>query len=161
MFTIYVPFGVACRVVTVHGCRCVAVFQTYQVAYVIVKAANAPRPGQWILERSVDGVSYTVWQYFAMTDSDCWNVFGVEPTIGVPRYTTDDEVHCSSAFSHLNPLENGEVMYICQACFILLTHRHIQALLHNSWNMMLVWWDGAQQIDTTRHRLIQVHSDYN
>jgi len=74
-----------------------------------VKAANAPRPGQWLLERSVDGVRYSVWQYFAMTDSDCWNVFGVQPTIGVPRYTTDDEVHCSSAFSHLNPLENGEV----------------------------------------------------
>jgi len=86
-----------------------AVLQTYQVAYVIVKAANSPRPGQWLLERSVDGVRYSVWQYFAMTDSDCWNVFGVQPTIGVPRYTADDEVHCSSAFSQLNPLENGEV----------------------------------------------------
>ena len=86
-----------------------AVFQTYQVAYVIIKAANAPRPGQWLLERSVDGVRYSAWQYFAMTDSECWNVFGVQPTVGVPRYTADDEVHCSSAFSHLNPLENGEV----------------------------------------------------
>jgi len=84
------------------------VLQTYQVAYVIVKAANAPRPGQWLLERSVDGVRYSVWQYFAMTDGDCWNVFGVEPTRGVPRFATDDEVHCSSAFSHLDPLENGE-----------------------------------------------------
>lgn len=74
-----------------------------------MKAANAPRPGQWLLERSVDGVSYSVWQYFAMTDSDCWNVFGVQPTIGVPRYETDDQVHCSSAFSQLNPLQNGEV----------------------------------------------------
>jgi len=82
--------------------------QTYQVAYVIVKAANAPRPGQWLLERSTDGVQFSVWQYFAMTDSDCWNMFGVQPTVGVPRFAADDEVHCSSAFSHLNPLENGE-----------------------------------------------------
>jgi len=43
-----------------------------------------------------------------MTDSDCWNVFAVSPTTGVPRYSADDEVHCTSAFSQLNPLENGE-----------------------------------------------------
>lgn len=85
------------------------ILQIYQVAYVIIKAANSPRPGQWVLERSVDGINYRPWQYFAMTDSDCWNLFGVMPSVGVPRYRTDDEVICTSAFSLLDPLENGEV----------------------------------------------------
>jgi laminin, alpha 1/2 len=88
-----------------------AVLQVYQVAYVIVKAANSPRPGQWVLERSIDGTQYSPWLYFAMTDSDCWNMFGVMPSVGVPRYKSDDEVICTSAFSQLDPLENGEVMF--------------------------------------------------
>jgi len=29
--------------------------QEYQVAYVIIKTGNAPRPGTWALEKSVDG----------------------------------------------------------------------------------------------------------
>jgi hypothetical protein len=94
--------------------------QVYQVAYVIVKAANSPRPGQWVLERSVDGSHYAPWLYFAMTDSECWNVFGVMPTIGVPRYKSDDEVICTSAFSHLDPLENGEVIMI-----VLIDYKYV------------------------------------
>jgi hypothetical protein len=38
------------------------------VAYVFIKMANSPRPGVWVLERSVDnGVTYQPWQYFADT----------------------------------------------------------------------------------------------
>ena len=83
--------------------------QVYQVAYVIVKAANSPRPGNWILERSVDGATYRPWQYYAMSDSECWSRYGVRPTIGIPRFTREDEVLCTAQYSKLNPLENGEV----------------------------------------------------
>lgn len=41
-------------------------FQLFQVAYVLIKMGNSPRPGVWVLERSVDnGETYTPWQYFA------------------------------------------------------------------------------------------------
>ncbi|KAL8600730.1 hypothetical protein ACOMHN_057318 [Nucella lapillus] len=81
----------------------------YQVAYVIVKAANSPRPGNWVLERSIDGQNYLPWQYFAMTDEDCRRVHGMEPTLGVPASLGDDEVICTSRYSRLDPLENGEI----------------------------------------------------
>ncbi|XP_014675870.1 PREDICTED: laminin subunit alpha-2-like, partial [Priapulus caudatus] len=83
--------------------------QIFQVAYIIVKAAASPRPGNWILERSTDGIVYKPWQYYAMTDSDCWNTYGIAPTVGVPRYRSDDEVICTSYYSKLEPLENGEI----------------------------------------------------
>lgn len=64
----------------------------YQVAYVIVKSAIAPRPGTWILEKSLDNVSYQPWQYYAVSDAECLRQFGVPATTGVPRFTRDDEV---------------------------------------------------------------------
>ncbi|ESP05355.1 hypothetical protein LOTGIDRAFT_227981 [Lottia gigantea] len=84
-------------------------FKVYQVAYVIVKAANAPRPGNWILQRSVDGITYKPWQYFALSDSECREFYGIQPTSGVPKFSRDDEVICTSRYSRLNPLENGEI----------------------------------------------------
>lgn len=36
-------------------------------------------------------------------------VFGVPATVGVPKFTQDDEVICTSYFSKLNPLEQGEI----------------------------------------------------
>ena len=84
-------------------------FKVYQVAYVIVKAANSPRPGNWILERSLDGVTYKPWQYYAISDSECWNTYGIEPTIGIPKFKSDDDVLCLSQYSRLDPLRNGEV----------------------------------------------------
>ena len=83
--------------------------QIYQVAYVIIKAANSPRPGNWILERSIDGQTFKPWQYFAMTDQDCLKVYGIRATIGVPSSLGDDQVICTSRYSRLDPLENGEV----------------------------------------------------
>ncbi|XP_013397032.1 laminin subunit alpha-2 isoform X2 [Lingula anatina] len=83
--------------------------QAFQIAYVIVKAANSPRPANWILERSVDGITFTPWQYFALSDGECWNAFGVPPTVGRPRYRRDDEVICTSFYSRLDPIENGEI----------------------------------------------------
>ncbi|OZC06693.1 hypothetical protein X798_06324 [Onchocerca flexuosa] len=83
--------------------------QEYQVAYVIVKSAIAPRPGTWVLEKSLDGINYQPWQYYAVSDAECLRQFGVPATIGVPRFTRDDEVICTSYYSKLDPLENGEI----------------------------------------------------
>ncbi|XP_070556677.1 laminin subunit alpha-2-like [Ptychodera flava] len=83
--------------------------QIFQIAYVIVKSANSPRPGNWILEKSNDGVTYEPWQYYAVSDSECLTLYNIEPTIGNPRYEEDDDVICTSFYSKLNPLENGEI----------------------------------------------------
>ncbi|XP_008938660.1 PREDICTED: laminin subunit alpha-2-like, partial [Merops nubicus] len=82
--------------------------QIFQIAYVIVKAANSPRPGNWILERSLDGVDYQPWQYYAITDSECLTRYSIHPRPGTPSYIKDDEVICTSYYSKIHPLENGE-----------------------------------------------------
>nr|XP_023028946.1 laminin subunit alpha-2-like [Leptinotarsa decemlineata] len=83
--------------------------QVYQIAYVIVKMANSPRPGTWILERSVDGKNFSPWQFFARSDKECFEKFGIEATKGKPQYFTDTEVICTSYYSRMTPLENGEI----------------------------------------------------
>ncbi|KAK0682552.1 LAMA2 protein, partial [Pygoscelis papua] len=83
--------------------------QIFQIAYVIVKAANSPRPGNWILERSLDGVDYQPWQYYAITDSECLTRYNIHPRPGTPSYVKDDEVICTSYYSKIHPLENGEI----------------------------------------------------
>ncbi|XP_012788306.2 laminin subunit alpha-2 [Sorex araneus] len=83
--------------------------QVFQIAYVIVKAANSPRPGNWILERSLDDVEYKPWQYHAVTDSECLVLYNIQPRTGPPSYAKDDEVICTSFYSKIHPLENGEI----------------------------------------------------
>lgn len=88
---------------------CFLFIQVFQIAYVIVKAANSPRPGNWILERSIDDIEYKPWQYHAMTDSECLLLYNIQPRTGPPSYAKDDEVICTSFYSKIHPLENGEV----------------------------------------------------
>ncbi|CAJ1081613.1 laminin subunit alpha-1 isoform X3 [Xyrichtys novacula] len=83
--------------------------QIFQVAYVIIKAANSPRPGNWILERSLDGVTFDPWQYYALSDTECLSRYNVTPRLGPPTYKRDTEVICTSYYSKLNPLEHGEI----------------------------------------------------
>ncbi|XP_053105976.1 laminin subunit alpha-1 isoform X2 [Hemicordylus capensis] len=83
--------------------------QVFQVAYVIIKAANSPRPGNWILERSVDGTEFKPWQYYAISDTECLTRYNVTPRLGPPTYKRDDEVICTSYYSRLVPLEHGEI----------------------------------------------------
>ncbi|XP_063120700.1 laminin subunit alpha-2 isoform X4 [Rattus norvegicus] len=83
--------------------------QVFQIAYVIVKAANSPRPGNWILERSLDDEEYKPWQYHAVTDTECLTLYNIYPRTGPPSYAKDDEVICTSFYSKIHPLENGEI----------------------------------------------------
>ncbi|XP_068093303.1 laminin subunit alpha-1 [Hyperolius riggenbachi] len=83
--------------------------QVFQIAYVIIKAANAPRPGNWILEHSLDGVEFMPWQYYAISDTECLTRYNITPRVGAPTYKRDDEVICTSYYSRLVPLERGEI----------------------------------------------------
>ncbi|KAK5850322.1 hypothetical protein PBY51_014581 [Eleginops maclovinus] len=83
--------------------------QIFQVAYIIIKAANSPRPGNWVLERSTDGLLFKPWQYYAISDSECLSHYNVTPRLGPPTYKRDTEVICTSYYSRLNPLEHGEI----------------------------------------------------
>ncbi|XP_067434354.1 laminin subunit alpha-1 [Thunnus thynnus] len=83
--------------------------QIFQVAYIIIKAANSPRPGNWILERSLDGVTFDPWQFYAISDSECLSRYDITPRLGPPTYKSDTEVICTSYYSRLNPLEHGEI----------------------------------------------------
>ncbi|XP_043600424.1 laminin subunit alpha-1 isoform X4 [Bombus pyrosoma] len=83
--------------------------QVYQIEYVIVKAANSPRPAAWILEKSIDGENFQPWQYYAPSDEECWTRYSVPPVTGKPIYIGDDDVICTSAFSRQTPMENGEI----------------------------------------------------
>ena len=73
----------------------------------IIKMANSPRPGVWVLERSRDyGQTWEPWQYFADTPHDCRSFFQKE----VRKFPNrDDEVLCVTDFSRIVPLDNGEV----------------------------------------------------
>nr|XP_039257196.1 laminin subunit alpha-1-like isoform X3 [Styela clava] len=84
--------------------------QVFQVAYFIFKAGNSPRPGNWILEKSLDGITWQAWQYFAVTDSECRHRYPARVTrMGSPKFRYDNEVVCTSFFSQLLPLQNGEI----------------------------------------------------
>uniref|UniRef100_A0A673MXM5 Laminin subunit alpha-2-like n=1 Tax=Sinocyclocheilus rhinocerous TaxID=307959 RepID=A0A673MXM5_9TELE len=83
--------------------------QVFQIAYVILKAANSPRPGNWILERSLDGETFMPWQYYAITDTECITRFNIVPRTGPPSYMHDEEVICTSFYSKIHPLENREI----------------------------------------------------
>nr|XP_022919111.1 laminin subunit alpha-1 isoform X1 [Onthophagus taurus] len=83
--------------------------QVYQVTHVTIKAAISPRPGSWILERSIDGIEYQPWQYYARTDRECLERYGIPSKKGKPHYDTDTEVICTSHYSKLTPVENGEI----------------------------------------------------
>uniref|UniRef100_UPI00358F1135 laminin subunit alpha-1-like n=1 Tax=Myxine glutinosa TaxID=7769 RepID=UPI00358F1135 len=45
-----------------------------------------------------------------MNDDDCITLHNKLPTVGIPVYKYDDEVICTSYYSSLMPLENGEIL---------------------------------------------------
>ncbi|CAL8279923.1 unnamed protein product [Lota lota] len=82
--------------------------QLFHVAYILIKFANSPRPDLWVLERSVDhGRTYSPWQYFAHSKHECIEKFGKQPNRRVVR---DDDQICTTEYSRIPPLENGEVV---------------------------------------------------
>ena len=87
----------------------------------LIKFANSPRAGTWVLERSSDGgKTFQPWQYFANTVSDCYNFFGEESEEEITR---DDSVICTEKYSTVVPLENGEVSSIHHKMIIYLSEK--------------------------------------
>ncbi|XP_051171945.1 laminin subunit alpha [Leptopilina boulardi] len=81
--------------------------QEFHVAYVYVRMANSPRPGVWVLEKSKDyGQTWSPWQYFSDSESDCLTYFGVDSHTPITR---DDSVICTTEYSKIVPLEGGEI----------------------------------------------------
>ncbi|TUI56729.1 Laminin subunit alpha-5 [Bagarius yarrelli] len=82
--------------------------QLFHVAYVLIKFANSPRPDLWVLERSVDfGKTYQPWQFFASSKRDCIERFGQR---SIERINHDNDVICTTEYSRIVPLENGEIV---------------------------------------------------
>uniref|UniRef100_H3DCP0 Laminin subunit alpha 3 n=1 Tax=Tetraodon nigroviridis TaxID=99883 RepID=H3DCP0_TETNG len=82
--------------------------QLFHVAYILIKFANSPRPDLWVLERSVDhGRTFTPWQYFAHSRRECIEQFGKQPNA---RILHDDDQLCTTEYSRIVPLENGEIV---------------------------------------------------
>ncbi|XP_028448188.1 laminin subunit alpha-3 isoform X2 [Perca flavescens] len=82
--------------------------QLFHVAYVLLKFANSPRPDLWVLERSVDnGRTFIPWQYFAHSKRECIEKFGKQPNA---RIVHDDDQICTTDYSRIVPLENGEIV---------------------------------------------------
>ncbi|XP_061452960.1 laminin subunit alpha-3 isoform X2 [Rhineura floridana] len=82
--------------------------QYFHVAYVLIKFANSPRPDLWVLERSIDfGRTYIPWQYFAYSKASCWERFRKEANARVRK---NDDVICTTEYSRIVPLENGEIV---------------------------------------------------
>ncbi|XP_038605812.1 laminin subunit alpha-5 [Tachyglossus aculeatus] len=82
--------------------------QLFHVAYVLIKFANSPRPDLWVLEHSTDfGLTYQPWQYFASSKTDCIEKFGLH---SLERITKDDDAICTTEYSRIVPLENGEIV---------------------------------------------------
>ncbi|XP_053429462.1 laminin subunit alpha-5 isoform X2 [Nycticebus coucang] len=82
--------------------------QVFHVAYVLIKFANSPRPDLWVLERSTDfGHTYQPWQFFASSKRDCLERFGPRT---LERVLRDDDAICTTEYSRIVPLENGEIV---------------------------------------------------
>ncbi|KAM4551973.1 laminin subunit alpha-3-like isoform 1-T1 [Odontesthes bonariensis] len=82
--------------------------QLFHVAYVLIKFANSPRPDLWVLERSADnGRTFTPWQYFAHSKRECIERFKKQPNA---RVLNDDDQLCTTEYSRIIPLENGEIV---------------------------------------------------
>ncbi|KAI5705223.1 hypothetical protein M8J75_013109 [Diaphorina citri] len=74
-----------------------------------MRAGISPRPGNWILERSSDGKIFKPWQYFAVSDDECWTQYGILASPANPLFLSDSDVICTSHYSKLKPLEGGEI----------------------------------------------------
>lgn len=74
-----------------------------------MKSGVSPRPAAWIIEKSIDGVNYSPWQYFANNDDECRKRYNLTAHDLNAELQTDSEVICSTLFHKVIPLENGPV----------------------------------------------------
>ncbi|XP_025195973.1 laminin subunit alpha-1 [Melanaphis sacchari] len=120
--------------------------QIYQVSYIIMKFGISSRPGNWILERSIDGgVKYTPWQYFAINGEECLQKYNIQQTFNKDKIVQIyRNATCISSFSRFKPHENAEI--------------HINLLKgHNSMNLSsteILDFSAAQHIRLRMQKII-------
>ena len=56
------------------------------------------------------GNTFMPWQYFATTNSECLNYFGISSLL--QSFKDDTTVTCTTSYSQVPPFENGEVSTI-------------------------------------------------
>ncbi|XP_055381870.1 laminin subunit alpha-1 [Condylostylus longicornis] len=83
--------------------------QVFQIFFIMMKAANSPRPASWILEKSFDNITYEPWQYFGLNDLDCKRRYNMSGQTGKYIFNTDKEIICTTQYAKDHPLENGEI----------------------------------------------------
>lgn len=110
--------------------------QEFHVAYLFIRMGNSPRPGLWTLEKSNDyGKTWTSWQHFSDSQSDCETYFGRD---SLRPITQDDDVICTTEYSKIVPLEDGEIPVM------LLNNRPSAANYFNS--TVLQEWTRATNV---------------
>nr|VZI19525.1 unnamed protein product [Spirometra erinaceieuropaei] len=91
--------------------------QVYQIVFVILRMGDSPRPANWILEKSIDGITFEPWVFFAETAETCRRLY--QPLISYnmkitsaprPNSLRNDEVYCTTYFSQPQNLEAGEII---------------------------------------------------
>lgn len=70
----------------------------------------------------MNGIEFSPWQYYAISDTECLTRYNVTPRLGPPTYKKDDEVICTSYYSKLVPLEHGEVCFLLVYVSIVCGH---------------------------------------
>ncbi|EDV23363.1 uncharacterized protein TRIADDRAFT_27868 [Trichoplax adhaerens] len=83
--------------------------QIFRVTYIILATANSPAPARWVLERSLDGRSFTAWQYYAQSESECYDQFKTE-TNPDGIFSSDSQVICVTTGIVANQFQNAQVI---------------------------------------------------
>lgn len=72
-----------------------------------MRMGNSPRPALMTVEKSSDyGKTWQPWMHFSDTPADCETFFGRD---SLKPITNDDDVICTTEYSKIVPLEDGEI----------------------------------------------------
>ena len=105
----------------------------YEISWFKIKSAESAIPKAWVLEKSIDGVSYDPWQYFAVDDADCLTRYNLSSNRSFTYFDrhlfnsnfqsltgrspndifkSEKEVICSTEFSGSKRLKYGEAKFV-------------------------------------------------
>jgi len=88
--------------------------QVYEVFSFKIKSGESAIPRNWILEKSVDGVAYKPWQYFAVSEAECSSRYNLSNQYNGNNNNDDDDVKCNTEFAQLSRLKYGEAKVLLQ-----------------------------------------------
>jgi laminin alpha 1/2 len=86
--------------------------QIYEIYSIKIKSAESPLPKAWILEKSIDGINYTPWQYFASSDADCLARYNLPGRNSNYTLNSNEEIICTTQYSESVRLKYGEAKFV-------------------------------------------------